>query len=417
MARARSARPLAAAWLAGALCLSACATQPQPEPADTPALGLQELLGGADTLHERAAEPRQFSFPADHGPHPEFRTEWWYFTGNVTADDGHELAYHVTFFRNALTDTTSFMAGLGEQEGETGSRSPWRTRHAYMAHFAVSDITGARFEAAQRFARDAVGLAGARAEPFRVWTGDWEAAAVSGAGAAAGPETSGVAPPNALPLRLRAAEGDVAIDLVLQPGKPPVLQGDAGLSRKGPEPGNASYYYSLTRLPTSGTIRIGGRTHAVTGTSWLDREWSTSVLSPDIEGWDWMSLQLDDGTELMVYRLRRHDGSASPFSAATFVAADGTPTHLSARDFTMTAVRTWRSNLDSTTYPAGWRVNVPALRLELSVEAAFDAQELDLAVRYWEGAVRVRGSRGERDVGGRGFLEMTGYDARTRHQS
>jgi predicted secreted hydrolase len=130
-----------------------------------------------------------------------------------------------------------------------------------------------------------------------------------------------------------------------------------------------------------------------------------------------MSLQLDDGTELMVYRLRRHDGSASPFSAATFVAADGTPTHLTARDFTMTAVRTWRSNPDGAAYPVGWRVSIPSLRLDLSVDAAFDAQELDLAVRYWEGAVRIRGSRGGRAVGGRGFLEMTGYAERTRHQS
>jgi predicted secreted hydrolase len=456
-----AARRVAAMFLTGAFCLSACAPQPQPEPGHAPSLSLQELLGGADTLHERAVEPRAFSFPADHGPHPEFRTEWWYFTGNVTADDGREFAYHVTFFRSALTDTASFVAGLTDDPGGAGV-SPWRTRHAYMAHFAVSDIADARFEAAQRFARDATGLAGARAVPFRVWTGDWEAASLHAAdipaaavgragegagtgapaeidaarsrtgtaagarmgtvagvrtGTAAAAATSAAASPDVFPLRLRAAEGDVAIDLVLEPGKPPVLQGDAGLSRKGPEPGNASYYYSLTRLPTSGTIRSGGRTHAVTGTSWLDREWSTSVLSPDIEGWDWMSLQLDDGTELMVYRLRRHDGSASPFSAATFVAADGTPTYLSNRDFTMTAVRTWRSNLDGTAYPVGWRVSIPSLRLDLSVDAAFDAQELDLAVRYWEGAVRMRGSRGGRDVGGRGFLEMTGYAERTRHQS
>jgi predicted secreted hydrolase len=361
---------------------------PAPDEADTrlPArLEVGEVLGGADTLHERARAPRAFTFPADHGPHPAFRGEWWYFTGNLTAEDGRELGYQLTFFRSALTDSASFAAAAD------GARSAWRARHAYMAHFAVTDITGRRFHAAQRFARDALGLAGAQAEPFRVWLEEWSASG------------------EFFPLRLVAADADVAIDLVLSEGRPLVLQGDDGLHRKGPAPGNASYYYSFTRMPTTGTIRVGHRTHSVDGTSWLDREWSTSALSPDLQGWNWMALQFDDTTELMLYRLRRSDGSAAPFSTGTFIERDGTVVRLDAGAFAMRPTRMWSSPLDGTEYPVGWHVTVPELGLNLAVNAAFDAQELNLAVRYWEGAVRIAGRRQGEPVTGRGYLEMTGY--------
>jgi predicted secreted hydrolase len=350
-------------------------------------LAVGELLGGADTLHARAVEPRVFTFPADHGPHPEFRTEWWYFTGNVTATDGRELGYQLTFFRSALTDSASFVSTATDA-------SAWRSRHAYMAHFAVSDITDTRFHAAQRFARAALGLAGAEVEPFRVGLDGWHASSAGD---------------DMFPVRLVAADGDVAIDLLLEAGKQPVLQGERGLSRKGPEPGNASYYYSHTRMPTTGTIRVGAQTFTVAGASWLDREWSTSALSPDLEGWDWMALQLDDETDLMLYRLRRPDGTAGPFSAGRFVARDGSSSALSATDFTMTPLQWWRSPLDGASYPTSWRVDIPRLGALLDVSAAFPAQELNLAVRYWEGSVVVSGTRAGRAVQGRGYLEMTGY--------
>jgi predicted secreted hydrolase len=396
MTRITVSGPPRIAALSGALCmaLSACAPADDVAVAASSTLRLEELLGGTDTLHERAIEPRTFRFPTDHGPHPEFRTEWWYFTGNVTATDGRELAYHLTFFRSALMDSASFAAGTDTAR----ERSAWRTRHAYMAHFAVSDITGRRFEAAQRFGRAALDLAGARAQPFRVWIDDWHAAATR-------PDHDA----DMFPIRLRAADSDVAINLILAAGKPPVLQGERGLSRKGPEKGNASYYYSHTRMPTRGTVSVGGRTYEVAGSSWLDREWSTSVLGPDLQGWEWMALQLADSTELMLYRLRRHDGTASPFSAATHIDAAGTATALPAHAFVMTPLRMWSSDIDGTVYPVAWRVQVPAFGLQLEIEAAFDAQEMDLAVRYWEGAVRIRGTRQGRDVTGRGFLEMTGF--------
>jgi predicted secreted hydrolase len=386
-----------------ALVMSGCGADVAPNPRGA-ALQVGDLLGGADTLHARASAPRTFTFPADHGPHPEFRTEWWYFTGNVTATDGREFGYQLTFFRSALADSAAFLARHAAADPAGGAAvdtdtpaagtSAWRTRHAYMAHFAVSDIGASRFHAAERFARDAVGLAGAEAQPFRVHLDAWSAAS----------EGTGT-----FPLRLVAANGDVAIDLVLEQGKPHVLQGDAGLSRKGPEPGNASYYYAYTRMPTRGTVRVGGTSHDVSGASWLDREWSTSALSPDLAGWDWMALQLDDGTDLMLYHLRRDDGGAGPFSAGSLVASDGTRTGLDAGEFSMQPTRHWQSPLDDTRWPVAWRVAVPSLALELEVSAAFDAQELDLAVRYWEGSVRVRGERAGRAVRGRGYLEMTGY--------
>ncbi|HSJ26188.1 MAG TPA: lipocalin-like domain-containing protein [Longimicrobiales bacterium] len=395
-------KPLAMAQLTMALAVTLAAACDRAEaPAPAPALDVGELLGGADTLHARAVDVPAFTFPADHGPHPEFRTEWWYWTGNLTADDGREFGYQLTFFRSALVDSATYAAAVDT------AASAWRSRHAWMAHFAVSDIGARSFHHAERFARDAVGLAGAQADPFRVWLGPWQATGRDTGGADAGADGGGDA--GRFPVRLEAADGDVAMDLVLAYGKPMVLQGDRGLSRKGPEPGNASYYYSFTRMPTTGTIRIGDRSYGVTGLSWLDREWSTSALSADLAGWDWMALQLDDGTELMLYRLRRHDGTAGEFSAGSFVDADGASVTLAAGDFAMTPMDTWRSPLDGTAYPVTWQVAIPRLAAELTVSAAYGAQEMDTAVRYWEGAVRIIGTRAGAPVTGRGYLEMTGY--------
>jgi predicted secreted hydrolase len=350
-------------------------------------LSVGELLGGADTLHARASAPRTFTFPQDHGPHPGFRTEWWYFTGNLTADDGRELGYQLTFFRSALLDSATYAMGDGIE------RSPWRGRHVYLAHLAVTDGGTGELRAAEKFARGALGLAGARAEPLRVWLEDWSAVSLAA---------------SAFPLRLRASADDIAIDLVLEQGKPIVLHGERGLSRKGPEPGNASHYYSLTRMPTRGSVRTGAGTWSARGASWLDREWSTSALSPGLTGWDWLSLQLDDATELMLYRLRRADGTADPFSAATFIDRDGSSRGFTADEFVMSPMAEWRS-ADGVRYPVAWHVVVPALELTLDVAAPVEDQELALAVRYWEGMVRADGMRAGRRVAARGYLEMTGY--------
>ncbi len=319
--------------------------------------------------YARATVAPTFSFPADHGPHSDYRTEWWYWTGNVTTADGRAFGYQFTVFRFAMAPTTVPRA------------SAWATRDTWLAHLAITDVDGQKFYAFERSARGAGGLAGAQGDPFRVHCEGWQ---VSGT-----------------PMRIQADAGGVALDLTMQAGKPVVLQGDQGLSRKGAEPGNASLYYSLTRMPTTGTIRIGERRHDVSGTSWMDREWSTSALEAGVVGWDWFALQLADGREVMFYRLRRADGTATNFSGGTLIASDGSVTRLSAAEVTLTSTATWTSRT-GTKYPAAWHLR--AADLELDITPRLPDQELDLAVRYWEGAVVVSGS--QRGVG---YVELAGY--------
>lgn len=359
-------------------------------------LRVPDVLGGADTAgYARAVEPRTFAFPDDHGPHPAFRTEWWYFTGNLTAPDGRRFGYQLTIFRVALAPPgNAGDARGGSGPGGTGG-SAWATRQAYMGHLALTDVRGERFLTEERFARGAVGLAGAAGDPFRVWLEDWSV-------------TGGEA--GAFPARLRARGSEFALELTLDGGKPPVLHGSRGLSRKGPGHGNASYYYSLTRISTRGTVIVDGRTVPVEGLSWLDREWSTSALGPELEGWDWLSLQLDGGREIMIYRLRRRDGTVSPFSGGTRVEPDGSvrPLEVSAARFRPT--RWWRPAGDAVRYPVGWSLDLPELGLALEVSPLLDAQEWRGAFRYWEGAVEARGRGPDGDpVAGRGYLELTGY--------
>jgi predicted secreted hydrolase len=348
-------------------------------------LSLVETLAGADTAgYARAIEPRPFEFPEDHGPHPAFRTEWWYTTGNLTAHDGRDFGFQLTIFRSALAPEAP------------NTESRWGTNQAYMAHFTVTDVAGREFHAFERFARGAVGLAGAESEPMRVWLEDWTLEGSAG-------ET--------FPLRLSAAEGPVALRLELRPEKPVVLQGDRGLSRKGPEPGNASYYYAFTRLAASGELVTDGEALEVSGTAWLDREWSTSALSEGQVGWDWFALQLDDGWDLMIYRLRHADGGADALSDGALIDPSGARVPLVwGRDVTMESTGSWSSPVDGAEYPSGWRIRVPARGWSLIVEPVIPDQELALAFRYWEGAVRV-GGRGEGGaaVTGRGYVELTGY--------
>lgn len=397
--------------------------RPDEPPPVRAGIAVSDLLGGGDTAgYARALEPRRFTFPDDHGPHPEYRSEWWYFTGNLeavgpapqptggperTAESGRprgrRFGFQLTFFRSALAP------------GAARRASSWATHQAYMAHFAVTDVAADRFHHFGRLSRAAVGLAGASARPFRVWLGDWSAGpgaddAVRRA-AGAGGRADGTDP---FPMRLSAAEDGVAVDLLLEPGRPLVLRGDRGLSRKGPEPGNASYYYSYTRLPARGTVRVDGREYAVEGTAWLDREWGTSALGTAYEGWDWFALRLSDGRDLVVYRLRRRDGGPARFGSATVVEPDGTASTRSARDVRIDVLDHWPSPVDGTRYPSRWRVAVPGEELRLEVEPLVADQEMDLAVRYWEGAVRVRGTSRGAPVRGTGYVELTGYASGSR---
>jgi len=351
----------------------------------------QDLAGFA-----RADSPRQFIFPADHGPHPDFQTEWWYYTGNLDSLDGRHFGFQLTFFRRAL---------LPPQRRENRS-SNWAADQVYMAHFALTDVNGSRYFAYERLARGAAGLAGAQAQPFSVWLEDWRIERTDD------PEGC-IEITQAVPCsyQLTASEGDLSLDLRLVDLKGPVLQGDRGLSQKGAGPGQASYYYSLSRLKVSGELLLGDRRIPVSGWSWMDHEFSTSALSKDQIGWDWFSLQLADGSEMMVFQIRREDGSIDPFSSGTLIEPDGALIHLKKDDFQVEVLRQWKSPHSNASYPARWLVSLPEFGMNLTLEPYLADQELNVSYAYWEGAVRIVGDREGVPLSGSGYAELTGYSA------
>ena len=366
-----------------ALCLTLLCLLPAVVLADEPgsASRLTELVNDEnDAGFAKALTPRAFSFPEDHGPHPDFRNEWWYITGNLDGRDGRRFGFEITIFRFSLTPTPP------------QSDSNWRTNQVYISHLAVTDADENRFYVAERFSRGAVGLAGARAEPFRVWIDDWEIASDSA-------DSS---------WRVRAAGDGIALDLELTPLRQPVLNGDRGLSRKSSNIESASYYYSITRLETNGGLTIAGEAYRVSGLSWLDREWSTSALAGDQVGWDWFALQLSDGTDLMLYNIRNRDGTADSNSSGTLSRDAAAAVELKQDDFEIEVNNTWQSPQGGT-YPSGWTVRVPEHGLELNVAPVIADQELFTTVRYWEGAVDVTGTHGGERISGRGYVELTGY--------
>jgi predicted secreted hydrolase len=355
--------------------LSAC-NDSAVSPAASPALNLSGVLGGDATAgYLRAEAPRPFSFPADHGPHPGFRNEWWYLTGNLATAQGRRFGYQVTFFN----------AALPAAEAGAAATSAWHSERLWMAHFALTDIEGGEHHAVERFARENPGLAGATAAPFRVWLEDWRLASSN----------------DAFPWELNVADGNLALVLELQSAKPPVLQGEAGLSRKSPAPGHASYYYSLTRLQTTGELRVGNEVFTVTGTSWLDREWSTSALAPDQSGWDWFSLQFVDNQELMYYQLRDTNGNAHPSSLGNWTDRNAGQTLITPQDIALRELDAWTSPA-GITYTTAWQLQYAGQTWQ--VRALLDEQWMNLTIPYWEGAVVVLDQAGE--VAGRGYLEM-----------
>ena len=274
------------------------------------------------------------------------------------------------------------------------SKSAWRNNQLYMAHLTLTDVENGRFYTDERFSRAGNDLAGASTNKYQVWLYDWSA------------RTQGEAD---FPLRLNAKSDDFAIDLLLTSQKSYVLQGDRGLSRKSPEPGNASYYYSYPRLATEGVISIANNKFSVIGNSWMDREWSTSALSDEQSGWDWFALQLSDNTELMFYQLRRKDGLPDSNSSGSVVLADNTKISLKENDVTIKTLDSWKSPHSKITYPSRWRLAVPVQNLEVEVVPLINDQELNVSYRYWEGAVSVNGTKNDKPISGQGYVELTGY--------
>ena len=338
-----------------------------------------------DGNFDKAIEKRKFIFPEDHGPHPGFRTEWWYFTGNLTSEDNKQFGYQFTIFRTALSKDSN--SGISE----------WSSNQIYMAHFAVTDISENEFYYDERFSRNGNGLAGAQIDPFKVWLEDWQINQISDNAVFELPK-----------LNIKARSDKAEIDFDVESVKPLVLQGDSGLSQKGKGEGNASYYYSYTKLKTEGKIKIDGKDFTVNGYSWMDREWSTSALSDDQKGWDWFALQLDDSTEIMYYQMRKNDGSPDIFSKGTIIDDNGSVRTVNKEDVTLEVTEYWDSP-EGEKYPSGWMLKIPSENIELRLTPAVKEQLMNVSVRYWEGAVKIEGMKNGSEIKGRGYVELTGY--------
>jgi predicted secreted hydrolase len=339
-----------------------------------------------------------FAFPRDYFNHEDYQTEWWYYTGNVKSADDHRFGFELTFFRQ----------GVSRAE----SSDPWFVHDLWMAHMALSDITGQRFYSEERLNRAGPGVAGVDARTGLVWNGNWQTQIADRDEAAPGSAVQQNSPGN---VNLSGIADKFALALNLKPVKQPVIQGQNGVSQKAEGAGHASHYFSVTRLLTTGSIDLDGKTYQVEGTSWIDHEFFTGSMAANEAGWDWLSIQLQDGTELMLYRLRHKDGSIDPYSSGSYVDASGKSQFLSAADFAMTpaadAADSWTSPATKATYPLRWHVAIPRLKLDLDVTTPLKSQELKgkFGTSYWEGAIDVAGSHDQSSLRGVGYLEMVGY--------
>ena len=323
----------------------------------------------------------EFQFPRDHGAHDEYRTEWWYYTGHLVADDGHRYGFEVTFFRVGIVPP-----------GEAAA-TRWDLKNLAMAHFAITDIDGQKFRYYEKLNRQSPFTANAAPGLLDVFNEGWSATTTADGS-----------------WRVVAFSGRDSIDLVMRSRKLPAIHGENGVSVKAEGVGYASHYYSMTRLDVRGTVN--GR--RCTGTAWMDHEFGSSNLRENQQGWDWFSVQLDNDTELMLYQIRRRDGSPDLTSSGSLVTSDGSVIHIRRDQMQITPTGRWTSKASGATYPTGWRVTLPTFRIALVLRPAMREQELvtrgSTRVTYWEGAVDVAGSFDNVAVSGQGYVEMTGYD-------
>lgn len=346
-------------------------------------------LAADDAGYRRVTGPCGFEFPRDHGAHPGYRTEWWYYTGNLVAENGARFGFQLTFFRRQLRPSV-------ERDRWPQPPSAWRTDQVFLAHAALTDIDGDKHYHAEDMSRGALGLAGVEKleNKVRVFLGDWETVI--------GPRVH----------TLAMADDEFGFDLRLTPVKALVAHGDGGYSRKGTDPARASCYYSFTRMATTGTLRLQDRRFKVEGLSWMDHEYSTAPLEPGIRGWSWFSLQLDNGVELMLFLLNLEAGGHHPASSGTLVAVDGTVTAVPSASIQAEVLRRWTSPETGAEYPLAWRLRLAEPALDMRIETPVDDQEMQTGqttgVTYWEGSVTAAGRLGEQEVKGRGYMELTG---------
>jgi predicted secreted hydrolase len=334
--------------------------------------------------------PCKLVFPEDHGFHAGYRTEWWYYTGNLEAETGNRYGFQLTFFRSQIN-------APADERRWPHPPSVWRTRQIYLGHAAITDIFKKRHLQSELMARGTLGMAGVSQEAMDtlVFIKNWSAKI------------------GADQHLLKTVTDDFSYELTLKPAKPPVLHGEAGYSRKGSTPERASCYYSFPRLKTEGTLTFGGKPITVRGLSWMDHEFSTAPLEPGIIGWDWFSLQLSDQTEIMLFLLRTEEGRFSQASSGTFIDVSGNPRHLTKEDFRVDVLNSWESPRSQAVYPVHWRISVIPLSIQIVAKANIADQEMltqaTTGVTYWEGSVSINGSVGKHPVKGSGYVELTGY--------
>jgi predicted secreted hydrolase len=336
----------------------------------------------------RALPGYVYRFPADHASHPEFRTEWWYYTGHLETVNGHNFSFQLTFFRHALRQPSAH------------SQSRWALHTLYFAHFAITDEKDDNHRFQEKVSRGALGVAGADPVFYRVWVEDWQVRLQENKH------------------KLKAGEGDMGIDLTLVPIKSAVIHGKKGVSQKAVGEGYASHYYSLTRMQAKGRLCWQGTSYEVQGLAWMDHEFGSNQLRDYQVGWDWYSVQLDNQIELMLYIIRHKDGKPDPTSSGTFVYPDGRREHLTLETFEIQPLGSWKSRESGITYPSGWLIRVASKQVKLRLMPTVEDQELttrkSTLVNYWEGSVRVQGRLKGKDVRGRGYVELTGYDTKFR---
>jgi predicted secreted hydrolase len=330
----------------------------------------------------------RYEFPRDHFSHPEYQTEWWYYTGNLLSHDGRRFGFELTFFREGVD--------LSKQDIKA-SEAEWRPDQIYLAHLALSNIDGGHFYHTERLNRAGPGLAGVSLPQQRYWNGNWQVRWLSPAGEQ----------------DLQAVCERFSLRLHLRPEKPTVIQGKDGVSQRGPERGQASHYISFTRLRAEGNLDLNGSTFALTGIAWMDHEFFSEQRNSTVAGWDWFAIQLDNNEELMLYRLRNKSGVPSPYSFGTYIDREGRSRFLDASQFQLSPGGIWKSSASGARYPLAWTIKVPSLDLQLSERTALKDQELftkgSVSPAYWEGAVTYHGQMRSQPAGGVGYLEMTGY--------
>jgi predicted secreted hydrolase len=347
-------------------------------------LSASHVLAGS-TEWELAQKPRHWSFPRDHGSHTMYRTEWWYFTGNLRDDEGNRYGYQLTFFRQ------------GVQQRPAPPRNPWDLGDIYLAHFTVTDVKKRRFTIGERISRTGPGLAGARTDGLDVWLLGWSARQRED------------------DILLTAVDSEIELNLTLTPTKPLVMHGEKGLSRKGDKAGQASYYVSYTNLTTTGSLRMfrASASIRVKGISWFDHEFGSNQLAADQAGWDWHSLHFSDGRDLMIYMLRRTDGSVEPSSSGTIIDREGKARHLTLSQIEIEVIGYWKSTRSSALYPSRWRILIPSEKVNITISPMVADQELmtpgSTGVTYWEGAVQGEGASGGQSITTEGYVELTGY--------